>query len=327
MKLQSITQSRTPPLVFLFGLFGVASLLAPLHGCAGSGEGPATTSHQGTPDPRDATLADQGRELFAPLGGPGDASGANLGGNEQGSTSDAWSIAIANFPNSDAGKAAAEAALGRVRTRGRLPAAFLEARTKRIVLAYGRYEGPGDPQAQRDLDRVHALQIDGQQPYSGAILSPPAPDRVFGSIPEFDLRNARRIHGREALYTLQIGVYGRPDASEAPPPGELQEYRQAAERAVIELRRDGDEAFYFHGPTRSTVTVGVFTQRDHDPTYRVRPNDPPRLRESARLIDTKQRFPNNLLNGRGIRERLPGRTGTRETDFRLQPSTLVRIPE
>lgn len=327
MKLQPITESRTPPLVFLFGLFGIAILLAPLHGCAGSGDGPAITSNPGPAELGGTSRADQGRELFAPLGGVGTTAGGSLGAGDQGSTSDAWSIAIANFPNSDSGQAAAEAALGRVRTHGKLPAAFLEARSKRIVLAYGRYDGPGDPQAQRDLDRVHALQIDGQQPYAGAILSPPAPDRVFGSIPEFDLRNARRIHGPEALYTLQIGVYGRPDASETPPPGELKEYREAAERAVIELRRDGDEAFYYHGPTRSTVTVGVFTQRDHDPTYRVRPNDPPRLRESARLIDTKQRFPNNLLNGRGIRERLPGRSGTRDSDFRLQPSTLVRIPD
>jgi len=87
---------------------------------------------------------------------------------------------------------------------------------------------------------------------------------------------------------------------------------------VRELRAEGDQAFYYHAPYRSMVTVGVFGESDFDAT-----TTPPI--ESRRLRQTREKFPHNLLNGKGIRETITNSAGQRVT--RLQPSSLVAIPE
>jgi len=268
-------------------------------------------------------LRETGRDLFGDAGNQGGDAG---GGGQRGSGADGvegdsgWSVVIANFPNTEEGRTRAQHALRQVRTRGELPEAHLERRRERIVLAVGQFESPRDPEAKRELERVRALEVEDVRPYRTAVLGPPAPQRVYGSIPKYDLRNAREIHGPDAMYTLQIGVYGRTDRTATPTPEELREYRRTAERAVVELREQGETAFYYHGPARSTVTVGVFGPEDHDPYAGLGA-------ESQRLKEARQRHPHNLLNGQGIRERLPGRPGTSERDFRLQPSRLVKIPE
>jgi len=196
----------------------------------------------------------------------------------------------------------------------------LEEHRERVVMAVGQFSGPDDPEAQRELERVRSIEIDGVKPYRSVVLGPPAPRIVYGSIPEYDLRLARERLGPDALYTLQIGVYGRADRTETPSGSELQEYRQLAEQAASELRAQGERAFYYHGGARSTVTVGVFGPEDHDPYAGPEA-------ESERLREARRRHPHNLLNGLGIREKLPGRPGTSERDYRIQSSRLVRIPE
>ncbi len=80
--------------------------------------------------------------------------------------------------------------------------------------------------------------------------------------------------------------------------------------AVAAAPQDGELAFYYHGPTKSMVTVGLFGDRDYDPATD---------RRSDRLLQTQRRFPNNMLNGRTIIERRIGGN-------RTQPSSLVMVP-
>lgn len=286
-------------------------LAAVLAGCGGS----APTNMKSTSS--QSTRA-EGQALFAPLPKQVDSTpNAPSAIREEQPGSAFWSIVIENYPTIDDGPQRAQAALVQVQTVGQLPGVYLEKRGKRIVLAYGRYEGLADPQARTDLDRIRSIVIAGERPYQRALLSPPMERAVYGSVPEWDLRNARANFGPDALYSLQVGIYGRLQAWEEPSPAELDEYRAFAEDAVARLRREGEMAFYFHGPRRSTVTVGIFGPADHDP---MKPHA-----ESMQLRMTRERHPYNVHNGFGIKETVATQTGGRH-DF-LQPSMLIAIPK
>ncbi len=251
--------------------------------------------------------------LFKPLPESPVSGGAPTDSSASG---DSWHIVLQNFALDEAGIAAAQRALDQVRTIGQLPGAYVEPRGERLVLAFGHFESLEDPRARQELDRVRAISVEGEHPYGRAVLGPPAQQIVKGSIPEYDLRNAKRTFGNDALYTLQVAIYGRLDRS-TPGEAELAEYRAAAENAVYELRRQGEQAFYFHSPQRSMVTVGIFGPADHDP---MAPGN-----ESPALKLARKNHPYNLHNGTGIKESLSTRSG-RNAD-RLQPSLLVAVPQ
>ncbi|HBS29300.1 MAG TPA: hypothetical protein DEB06_07580 [Phycisphaerales bacterium] len=117
-----------------------------------------------------------------------------------------------------------------------------------------------------------------------------------------NLATARQAFGPAAGYSLQVAVYESAKREDA---------KRAAEAAAAQLRRDGELAFYFHGAARSSVTVGIFGDRDFDAS--LQPRNPA-------MIALQQRYPLNLLNGQfPIVERSDGVE-------RQQPSTLVRLP-
>jgi hypothetical protein len=162
--------------------------------------------------------------------------------------------------------------------------------------------------------------MDGQtvKPFSGAFLAPPT--EIHGTMPEFDLSNAKKLNGDWVLYTLQVGVYSRED-QKAATPAEMAEFRKTAEEAVVQLRREGEQAFYSHGPNRSMVTIGLFGTEDFDATSKF---------ESPALRALRKRFPYNLQNGMGIKQRFTvtdPKTGQQMKKERIQPSGLVQVPD
>lgn len=232
---------------------------------------------------------------------------------ETGDEETQWSIILVTVPNPQL----APDILQTVQSRHGLISAYSTTRQGKSVIAYGRYAGPDDRRALVDLDRVRDIEYDGSRPFAAAYLAPPPADALGGSNREYDLRTVKERFGPLALYTLQIGVYGS-NGNETPSASEIKEIRQAAERAVLDLRSEGERAFYYHAPLRSMVTIGVFGEDDFDGSTT------PAI-ESMRLRELRKRFPHNLLNGQGIRETITSSTGQRVT--RLQPSSLVGIPE
>ncbi|MEI7656661.1 MAG: hypothetical protein WCK33_01195 [Phycisphaerae bacterium] len=223
-----------------------------------------------------------------------------------------WTIVIAGF-DKVAEVPQANAALARVRAQPGLAAAFLEERGKAVVVAYGKYPSLDAPAARADLDRIRGLSVEGGTPFAGAMLAPPVFDALPGTIPEYDLRNAKAQAGAEkAAYTLQVGVYCRLDDQE-PSSKELAEFRKAAEKAAVEMRRQGEQAFYFHGPRRSMVTVGLFGVEDYD----LRQS---RLRSPA-IARLMERFPHNLVNGAGVKRKRAG-----QAEAVMDPSFVVAVP-
>jgi hypothetical protein len=268
------------------------------------------------PQPREKTSQpsrdrrEEGRDLFKPPA---------KGGGETATASN-WSIVLFAF-RGEAQQPDAQRALTVVQGEWGLPDAYLDRRGQTTVVAYGHFDNPQAPHAQAELQRIRAVEaiIEGerQRPFEFAFLAPPA--NIPGSQPEFDLRNAQKLHGKWAMYTLQVGLYRRDDGKPASA-AEVAEFRRLAEQAVLNLRREGEQAFYYHGPTGSTVTVGLFGAEDFDPQLSL---------ESPRLRTLRQRYPNNLLNGAGIKRRMTvtDKQGRQVKTERLDPSMLVAVPK
>lgn len=186
------------------------------------------------------------------------------------------------------------------------------------LIVYGRYAEPGEDRAQSDLASIRAKEVEGRTPFARAIMVPTGETAAATTPPaRHDLRGAKKLLGPGAVYTLQIGVYARED-KRRPSASDREAFQKAAEQAVERLRREGEQAFFYHGPNGSMVTVGVFDDTDLDTSV-----TPPL--ESARLKAMRERHPNNLLNGRGVREMIRGEDG--ELAPRMQESRLVLIPE
>ncbi len=289
--------------------FGLSAIVS----CGGSG-GPRVGGSEGRID-SDSSYRDEAQAVFADVQKP--ARPREPGGQIE-ANRPVFGVIIAQFPATPEGADRAAKALPRVKSQGRLPSAFLERRGDRIVILVGRHDNMED--AQRELAYVRNLEMQAQgatvKPYQTSTIALPWVDESAGSMPEFDLRGAKARFGTNAIYTLQVGVYGRIERIR-PSAEEMAEYRQAAEQAVAQLRAEGDEAFYYHGPTSSVVSVGIFGEDDH-PTKGERT-------ESMRLQAARAKFPHNLLNGKGILESKRDVNG--QITESLQSSSLVAIPD
>lgn len=265
------------------------------------------------PKQKNTDLKKEGEALFNP--------GKSPTATGDPASNSAWSIVLTSFRNEDQAAQAA-AALQTIRAEAGLAEAYAEPRGEATVIAFGRYADPASRQAQTDLARVRAAtMLSGGEPrkvFASAFLAPPA--EIKGANADYDLRNARRLNGKWALYTLQMGVYSREDRK-APSPSDLAEFRRTAEEAVAKLRREGEPAFYYHGPNRSMVTIGLFGEDDFDAERSMDKN--------PSLTALRQRFPYNLQNGLGIKQKFritDPDSGRQVVKEKLQPSNLVGIP-
>ncbi len=181
---------------------------------------------------------------------------------------------------------------------------FVRKTARGAAIVAGSYPSPDSPQSRADLEAVRRAVVRGETLYSRAFFAPPEGSEDPGQVPELNLLTARSTFGSQAQYTLQIAVYEAPDRARA---------KRTAEEAALRLRRDGELAFYYHGPARSSVTVGVFSDKDFDAAL---------MPKNPALDALQRRYPHNLLNGQyPILEKGPA------GDERKQPSTLVQIPE
>lgn len=265
------------------------------------------------PKQKNPDLKKEGEALFNP--------GKTAAPAGTSATSADWSIVLTSFRHEDQAAQAA-AALQTIRAETGLTEAYTETRGEATVIAYGRYADPASRQAVSDLARVRATtMVAGGEPrkvFGSAFLAPPA--EIKGANADHDLRNARKLNGKWALYTLQMGVYSRED-HKAPSAADMAEFRRTAEAAVAKLRREGEQAFYYHGPNRSMVTIGLFGEDDFDAKRAADLN--------PALTALRQRFPYNLQNGLGIKQKFritDPDSGRQVLKEKLQPSNLVGIP-
>ena len=240
--------------------------------------------------------AGEGQRLF------GTGSGAHA---RNASTDQDWTIGLKTFSGEDA-SARAHAEVDRLRGQAALRDAFVLDRGQRAIVCVGSHPSPSTAEALAELKRVRAVTIAGEQPFEHAFFIPPTGEVVD----DLDLRRAPKTFGPSAVYTLQVGAYGRADGK-PPTEKDIAEARAKAEQAARELRQQGELAFYYHGPSMSMVTVGVFAHSDIDQGF------------SYELQQLKERFPYNLLNGQGVSQTVNTTQGKQKI---LQESFPVLIP-
>lgn len=295
--------SRTPSVRLTRSVYFVRILILSCLGSLTLDSSAALGFHR----PQPQKLKEEGRALFGDPARPGKSYAK---GSDKSKLDDGWVIVLGAFTGDDQEQNAREA-LARITAQTPLIGARISKKEKASVIEYGRFRDPADPAAKAELERVRAMVVDNE-PLSRSFFAPP--DAVEGSMPQFDLRNWKNEpFASAALYTLQIAAYGRSD-TKAPTAKERDEFRALAEKAVSQLRREGEQAFYYHGPFLSMVTIGLFDESDLS-----------KGAESRRLSELKKRFPNNLLNGKGIRETIKTTDG--KTESRLQASRLVALPK
>jgi len=250
----------------------------------------ACASDQAASKNRDDYLQREGNAVFG-----GTESSRAAGGQSSGA---GWGILMDSFTGPDAELQARQRA---AMVSQALQRADVRIRTmpRGAAVILGSYPGPDDPRARADLEFARSIRVQGQTPFRAAYLVPPPQAATDpGSMPQFNLETARREGGPGRLYTLQIAAYESNKPSEA---------RKAAEQAVVQLRRDGEMAFYHHGPNRSMVTIGIFGPQAADPVMGAL---------STEVSTLQRRFPNHLLNGRTVL-----------VDGRPQETMLVEVPK
>ena len=217
-----------------------------------------------------------------------------------------WAIALGRLRGDDH-QAEADRIAEQMRQVTQSDGVWVEHERGASMIYYGRYASRNDQTAQQDLRRWREYHRSGQMRLP-ALMLVPIGQGLFaggregggeggGDVADYALQRAA---GRGS-YTLQIGIYDEDYGDD---------YRRAAERAVTALREDGWEAFYWHGPVRSTVTVGVWDERLHE-------DDSPVAQQFQAV---RREFPYNSLNGRT----LVSRRGDEQWN---QPSFPVRIPQ
>ncbi len=166
----------------------------------------------------------------------------------------------------------------------------------------GRYHSPTDPIAAQDLLLAQSAVINGGRLFEQARLisldQPADTSQPLTPSTGYDLRPFA------GMYSLQIAYYDDEFGKD---------FRDAAEQAVTTLRGDGVEAYYYHGPHRSMVTVGLFTDGDfvQEGVQRV---------YGPRIRALQETYPYNLGNGRTLIQKIGGQ------DAGEQASFLVRVP-
>lgn len=206
-----------------------------------------------------------------------------------------WTVLVDRFDGPDA-RQQANRLVDLLQREKRIPDVWVSQVGNEIHVYRGRFEFPSDPYAQHALREVRNIEIAGARPYAKAEMVSLSPGSEGVASP-WDLKQF------PGMYSLQIAVYDEQIGGD---------FREAAEKAVKALRDDGEEAYFYHGPHRSMVTIGLFTDDDFVKRGNVSVYGP-------RILEVQQKYPYNLVNGLTMIEKQDGKV------VGEQPSFLVRV--
>jgi len=231
-----------------------------------------------------------------------------------GSTKAYWSIVLRSFTDGDHARAAATMLRSVSTVDPKLGTAH--ARTIRMgsMVLYGRYDGPDDPAAKKDLKWVHSLKGGNRTVFPKAFLSRISADQNVRELPPEALMSVRRLYpDANPMYTLQVAVWGEFGGGSLSP----EEVRRQAAAYARKLRTQRHQAYYHHDDRTglSMVTVGLFDHTAIDAQSGLLSPEVEKLME---------KFPVHLVNGETLNvmiDRRRPRMGTR-----IQRPKLVLVP-
>ncbi len=191
----------------------------------------------------------------------------------------------------------------------------------RSELYWGRFETAGA--AAPTLKKAHAYRAkNGLAVFSRALITLlPGADDVGPS--EWDIRN------NPGMYSLLINVYE--DAPTADPP--FVGRKRFAVQACRELRSQGLEAYYHHGPRTSSVTLGSFGPeafRWGEKQVAVPADDPVMVTwpvaVSPKLLALRKQWPHRGWNGLSFKWKVKDALGVEKISSEYAPTVPVRVP-
>ncbi len=217
----------------------------------------------------------------------------------------AWAIELVTFEHPGHEAAAADTARQYEQQTGEADF-WVRSHPTRSTVYFGKYRSRNAHQAQRDLAKLRGMRgRRGFAPTTTALtavmLNRPTEHAAF------DLRHVPE--SPDAVYTLQIAMYDELAG---------EDFRKQAERQAARLRERDEEAYFYHGPRHSLVTVGVFP---HDAITVIQSGPRRGLAEYHPQITEhyQQRHPHLQVNGQP--------QPMDESGQRLAPTVLVRIPQ
>jgi hypothetical protein len=224
-----------------------------------------------------------------------------------------WSIVLGTFSGENHARDAKDA---RDKLAERIPefgAAFVHSTPTGSMILFGRYQGPEDPAARKEVKRIQAYEYKGARPFATAMLVRPETKRRGPTGPN-DLRTLRVANPNvDPLYTLQVAVWADFDGSLS-----LETLRKQAEAYTMTLRAKGLQAFYHHDEDlkMSVVTVGGFGADAYNPRSTLYSPDVSAL---------MKKFPHQLVNGQPLMLKADARD-PKSREF-AQPCMLVLVPK
>ncbi len=227
------------------------------------------------------TVDEGGGATFSPGRGPGP---------NQAAAPRAWSVLLAGYEG-EFRYANAEMLVQRIAETEALDEMWISDAGGTARVYTGRFRDVRDVRARERLATARALLIGEEAIFANATLEPLTDLDQNAQVPGgADPWDVSQYSGR---YTLQIGYYDGAYTSEGG-------REIAAEEAVDRLRERGEPAFYYHGPNRSLVCVGLFDEVEAFSTL----DDPNSSRhaqvraysEAVRVL--RDRHPHHFANGR-----------------------------
>lgn len=206
-----------------------------------------------------------------------------------------WTVLITSVEGPNHRNEAAELVM-RLRREARATDLWVREGEQQTFVYKGAYREPTGRVAVNARRQVRMIKLGGKRPFARAQIVPVASGDTVATNP-FDLRQF------PGYYSLQIEVYD--DGVEA--------QRDVAEARAHALRDEGNSAFFYHGPHRSMVTVGLFTRDEAFVLQGTTDVYAPSVR------DLQSRHPRNLHNGATVVEKENGQA------VREQPSFLVYV--
>jgi hypothetical protein len=163
----------------------------------------------------------------------------------------------------------------------------------------GKFNDPTRPEVQSALRQSRMLKVGNDRPFAAARLVAARPALEISSS-DMDLKRYRD----QGLYSLQVAVF---DEELGP------DYKKYAEQIAADYRKDGDQAFFYHGKYRSMVTIGLFT---YDQAWIKRMNVGDAYSEA--VLNLQKKFPHNVFNGRLVIEKIAGKKVSEQSSCLVQ---------
>ena len=202
-------------------------------------------------------------------------------------------------------RAAAEESAKDLSSQG-LPDVFVVEGDTRASVCVGHYQTLSDPQAKETLARVRQTRdSSGQFPFAGVMLMP---------IPEKIPENPWPLEKAKGFFTLHVASWEAPGRIEA------------AQKYAEHLRSRGYEAYVYHGPRMSMVTIGAFGPEIFEvPGQFSKPGARPRI-IGPKVLDLIRQFPRMRLAGEETPPEAEVPTQLVEIPGRQPPTGAVIIP-